>query len=96
MILTPVLFDTGTEPYSYIEDRFLDGSSILLPKNSSVDIVTNSGFKYSYVTTAKENLTYVENPTFSSVDVTIFGLEFFLKNQFLMDYTNNRIGLKND
>jgi hypothetical protein len=94
-VSTALLFDTGTEPYSYIEDKAATGTS-LLPDSSSVSCATTSGFNYSYKTTAKENLTYLENPTTSGGQISIFGLEFFLTNEYMLDFVNHRLGVKNN
>jgi hypothetical protein len=90
-----LLFDTGTEPYSYILDKTATGTS-LLPINSTVSCATTSGFNYSYTTTATENLTYVENPNTQGGSISIFGLEFFLTNSYLIDFTNHKLGVKNN
>jgi len=93
---TNVLFDTGTEPYSYIEDPTAPTALTLLPENTSVSVATNSGFNYSYTTTATENLTYTENPNTSGTDVTILGLESFLNNEYMLDFTHHKLGLKSN
>lgn len=94
-VSTQVLFDTGTEPYSYIEDPAA-GALSLLPTNSTVNVSTTSGFNYSYTVTNTDNLTYIENPNTSGANVTILGLEFFLTNEYMLDYTNNKLGVKNN
>ncbi|TWJ04786.1 hypothetical protein JN11_00507 [Mucilaginibacter frigoritolerans] len=92
-----VLFDTGTEPYSYLEDPTYAGSGTnLLPTNSAVSVSTTSGFTYSYVTSATENLTNVENPGTANGNETVFGLEFFLNNEYMIDFTDHKLGLKNN
>jgi hypothetical protein len=92
-----VLFDTGTEPYSYLEDPTYAGKGTdLLAANSSISVSTTSGFNYSYTTSATENLTNVENPGSTGGDVTIFGLEFFLNNEYMLDFTDHKLGLKNN
>jgi len=97
LVSTPVIFDTGTEPYSYIEDKTAaSGSSVLLANNSSVSIATTSGFNFAYTTTAADYLTYVENPGSSTNNISIFGMEFFLKNSYLLDYTDHKLGVKNN
>jgi hypothetical protein len=95
-ISTYVLFDTGTEPYSYIEDKTAADTTVLLPKSTPVAVSLSSGFNYDYTTTSSDNLTYVENPKTSGGDVTIFSLEFFLNNEYLLDFTNHQLGLKNN
>jgi hypothetical protein len=94
-VSTYVLFDTGTEPYSYIEDNSATGTS-LLAQNSAVSVLLNSGFKYSYTTTATDNLTYIENPTTSGANISIMSLEFFLTSEYMVDFTDHTLGLKNN
>ena len=97
LVSSPVIFDTGTEPYSYIEDKAAAlGSALLLANNSSVSIATTPGFNFAYTTTAADYLTYVENPGSSTNNISIFGLEFFLKNSYLLDYTDHKLGVKNN
>lgn len=93
---TYAIYDTGTEPYNYIQDSLANKKIALLPQNSSVNIVTDAQFKYAYTTTAKENLTYIENPSVSKSSISVFGLEFFLNNEYLLDFTNKQVGLKNN
>jgi hypothetical protein len=95
-ISTYMLFDTGTEPYSYIEDKTAADTAVLLPKSTQVAVSLSSGFNYDYITASSDNLTYVENPTTSGGNVTIFSLEFFLNNEYLLDFTNHQLGLKNN
>ena len=93
---TYAIFDTGTEPYSYIEDKTATSSIALLPSNTPVSVSTTSGFIYSYTTTPTENLTYIENPNSTGATISIISLEYFLTGQYMLDYTNHRIGLKNN
>jgi hypothetical protein len=94
-VAAQVLFDTGTEPYSYIEDRTATGIS-LLPQNTSVSVAASSGFNYAYTVSATDNLTYVENPVTTGGQISIMSLEFFLTNEYLIDFTNHKLGLKNN
>jgi hypothetical protein len=93
---TDAIFDTGTEPYSYLEDPTAPNISTLLPSKTPVSIATNSGFNYSYTTSDGDNLTYVENPRTSGGTVSVLSLEFFLNNEYMLDYTNHKLGLKNN
>ncbi|MBV8390335.1 MAG: hypothetical protein JO080_11095 [Mucilaginibacter sp.] len=96
-ITTNTIFDTGTEPYSYIEDSTAGSTAVLLPNNTSVSLTsTPGGFTYSYATSASDNLTYVENPTQSQSNVSVMSLEFFLNNGFMLDYYDHKLGLKNN
>ena len=89
-------FDTGTDPYNFIEDKTAPTTVALLPQNTSVAVATTTGgFNYSYTTSNSANITYLENPSVSGNVVSIFGLEFFLNNEFMLDYTDNKLGLKN-
>ncbi|MBS1531648.1 MAG: hypothetical protein JSU01_15185 [Bacteroidetes bacterium] len=91
-----VLFDTGTEPYNYIEDPTGPATATLLGNGVSVSTTLNSGFNYSFTTSATDYLSYVENPTNSGSNTTVMGLEFFLTNEYLLDFTNHKMGLKKD
>jgi hypothetical protein len=90
-----ILFDTGTPATSIIEDPNAR-NTITLPANSVVSLSTPVGFTYQYTTTATYNLTQVTSPNFSNDSRTIFSIDFFIENEFLTDYTNHRIGLKNN
>lgn len=92
-----VIFDTGTEPYSYLQDPTAGNTAVLLPVNTPVSLTTTpGGFTYSYATSADDNITYVENPTQSGSTVSVMSLEFFLTNEFLLDYYDHKLGLKNN
>ena len=95
-VSTQVVFDTGTEPYSYIEDPAASGTTTLLPEKSPVTLATSTGFNYAYTITANDNFTYVENPNTTGGQVSIMSVEFFLFNEYLLDYTDHKIGLKNN
>jgi hypothetical protein len=90
-----VLFDTGTPSVTIIEDNKANGIGAL-PVNTLVTVTTNKGFVYSYTTTNTSNLTSIENPNVTGDYRTIFSLDFFVSNEFLTDYTNHQIGLKNN
>lgn len=90
-----LLFDTGTPAFANIEDPNATANQTTLPANSIVTITTTSGFTYKYTTTSNYNLTQVENPSFTGDPRTIFSIDFFNDNQFLLDYTHHKIGLKN-
>jgi hypothetical protein len=93
---TQVIYDTGTEPYSYLQDPTGPTALTLLPVNTPVTVSANYGFNYAFTTTAKENLTYVENSKSSGSGVSIISLEFFLNNEYMLDFTNHQLGLKNN
>lgn len=89
-----ILFDTGTPSVTVIED--LTAAVGSLPVNSTVTITTTQGFKYTYITTSTVNLTAVQNPNNTHDNRTIFALDFFFTNEYLTDYANHQIGLKNN
>lgn len=91
-----ILFDTGTPVTTIIEDPNAAVNSAALPANSTVSITTNQGFSYQYTTSSNFNLTQVENPNYSHDTRTVFSIDFFLSNEYLIDYANQRIGLKNN
>jgi hypothetical protein len=95
-ISTDVLFDTGTPQIATIEDPQATNSLGELPVNTAVTIKTVDGFTYSYTTTNTSNLTEVENPNVTGDYRSIFGIDFFVSNEYLTDYTHHQIGLKNN
>jgi hypothetical protein len=91
-----VLFDTGTPLYSTIENKLALMSTGPLPASTQVTITTNMGFTYTYTTTTATNLTQVQNPNATGDYRTIFGIDFFMNNEYLTDYMHHQIGLKNN
>ena len=91
-----VLFDTGTPLFSIIENKLALSSTGPLPAGTQVTVKTNMGFMYTYVTTSVTNLTQVQNPNVTADYRTIFGIDFFMNNEYLADYMHHQIGLKND
>lgn len=94
-ISAQVLFDTGTPSVTIIEDKKATGLG-KLPVNSVVNIITDKGFNYKYTTTSTENLTTIQNPNNSGDSRTILSIDFFIHNEYLTDYKNHQIGLKNN
>jgi hypothetical protein len=95
-VAATLLFDTGTPAISTIEDSGAASKIASLPANTNVTFTTNSGFTYSYTTAGADNLTQVAKPSYTGDPRTIFSIDFFSDNEFLIDYTNHRIGLKNN
>jgi hypothetical protein len=94
---TNLIFDTGTEPFNYLEDPTYTGSSLeLLPASSPVAVSATSGFNYSFTTTPNDYLTEIENANTSGTTVSIISLEFFLTNEYMLDFTDHKLGLKNN
>ena len=91
-----VLFDTGTPSITIIEDPNATNSIGDLPTNTTVTLTTNEGFKYQYITNSTSTLTEVENPNLTGDFRTIFSINFFIQNEYLTDYINHQIGLKNN
>ena len=90
-----VLFDTGTPSVTIIEDNKATGIGPL-PVNTLVTVTTNKGFVYSYTTSSTANLTSIENPNVTGDYRTVFALDFFVTNEYLLDYSGHQIGLKNN
>jgi hypothetical protein len=90
-----ILFDTGTPSTHIIENPAATSNTAALPASTNVGITTGQGFGYNYVTASNYNFTTVQNPSYSHDNRTILSINFFLENEFLLDYTNHRIGLKN-
>jgi hypothetical protein len=93
---TQIIYDTGTEPYSYLQDPNGPTALTLLPVSTPVTVAATYGFNYAFTTTATENLTYVENAKSSGSNVSIISLEFFLNNEYMLDFGNHQLGLKNN
>jgi len=94
-IQTQILFDTGTPSVTIIEDQTANSIGNL-PSNTLVTLTTNEGFKYQYTTNSTSTLTAVENPNTTGDFRTIYSIAFFIQNEYLTDYTNHQIGLKNN
>jgi hypothetical protein len=90
------LFDTGTPSLSILEDKTAVASIGELPAGSVVKVTTSQGFVYQYTTTKTENLTTVQNPNTTGDPRTILSIEFFISNEYLTDYKDHQIGLKNN
>jgi hypothetical protein len=92
-----VLFDTGTSaPLTFLESSKATKDSIgILPANIKLTLNGSSGFSYTHTTNAND-LFYVENPSLSGTTVSIFGLQFFFSNEYMLDYTDHTLGLKNN
>jgi hypothetical protein len=90
------LFDTGTPSISILKNNAATNPVIALPANTTITMSTNKGFSYQYITGNTYNRTNVENNSFSNDVRTIFSIDFFINNEFLMDYANHQLGLKNN
>lgn len=91
-----VLFDTGTPAISTIANSNATSNLAALPAGTPVTLTTSNGFTYSYTTSSADDLTQVAKPSYTGDPRTIFSINFFTENQFLMDYTGHEIGLKNN
>ncbi|MBC7399942.1 MAG: hypothetical protein H7289_08350 [Mucilaginibacter sp.] len=89
-----ILFDTGTPSTHIIENQAATSNTAALPAGTAVGIITSQGFGYNYSTSNTYNFTTVQKPSYSGDNRTIFSINFFIDNEFLIDYTNHRIGLK--
>jgi len=67
-----------------------------LPDNTTVTLTTNSGFTFQYTTNSTNNITQVAKPSYTGDPRTIFSINFFTENEFLTDYRDHKIGLKNN
>ena len=85
-ISTSILFDTGTDPYSYFEDQNAKSEyNTTARQYARYHCTLVREFNYEFTTTPTENLTYIENPKFyNRSNVSIFSMEFFLNNEYLM------------
>lgn len=88
-----LLFDTGNPAITYLADPTVNPNLVMLPAGTTVSVTTNKGFSYQYSTAT--NNTEVVNSIAYGDPRSIFSIDFFVNNYYLMDYQNNRIGLKN-
>jgi hypothetical protein len=95
-VAATVLFDTGTPAMSVIANNASPNNVQNLPANTNITLTTASGFSYSYSTGSTSNLTQAARPSYTGDFRTIFSIDFFTSNEYLLDYTNHRIGLKNN
>lgn len=91
-----LIFDTGTSPYYYIEDPNWSNTPGLVNPNARIQVSTTTGFRYDYTVTATNNLTVVENPASAGGYASLMSLNFFLNNEYLLDFDNHQLGLKNN
>jgi hypothetical protein len=91
-----MLFDTGTPATSIIENPSATANVTTLASNSTVSFTTPQGFTYQYTVSSNYNLTQVEKTSYSNDIRTIFSIDFFISNEYLLDYTHHQIGLKNN
>jgi len=95
-VAATILLDTGTPSTSILENPNATANVTTLGANSTVGITTPQGFNFNYTVSSNYNLTTVEKTSYSQDIRTIFSIDFFISNEYLMDYTNHRIGLKNN
>lgn len=89
-----LLFDTGDPAVTYLADPTVSPNVVTLPANTPVALTTNNGFTYQFNTSS--NNTQVVNSNSTGDIRSIFSIDFFVKNEYLLDYQNHRIGLKNN
>ena len=85
-----ILFDTGT-PVGYTLYNGSAGGSSTLASGTSVQLTTQSGFSYAYTA---DNALFQTTVTSTGQQRCILGIDFFLNNSLLLDYTMHYIGLK--
>jgi hypothetical protein len=91
-----ILFDTGSPAVTLIQNQNAPSNSATLDVGTKVALTTSAGFSYQYTVGPDNNLTTVQKPSYSRDNRTIYTINFFIENQFLLDYANHRIGLKNN
>jgi hypothetical protein len=91
-----LLFDTGDPAITYLTDPTVSANVTTLPAGTPVSLTTTNGFNYQYTTASNSNETQVIKLSYSNDVRSIFDIDFFVKNQYLLDYQNHRIGLKNN
>lgn len=90
-----VLFDSGTNTANFLEDPTFQGkNTIKLGNGSQVGIQTNSGFTYNFTNNTTSIPTFAENPLNSGGLASIIGIDYFINNEYLLDFADHRLGLK--
>lgn len=87
---TNILLDTGT-PVGFTIYNASVGNTTILAAGLPVQLSTQEGFTWGYSTDSQLFQTTV---TYTGQQRSIFGIDFFLTNFFLLDYTEHYIGLK--
>jgi hypothetical protein len=95
-IAANILLDTGTPNISILENPSATSNITTLAANSTVKFTTSQGFSYSYNVVSNYNNTVVERTSYSQDTRTIFSIDFFVNNEYMMDYSGHRLGLKNN
>jgi hypothetical protein len=85
-----VLLDTGT-PLGFTIYNSAEGGSTTLSSGAPVQLATREGFSFAYTTDTQLYQTVVQS---NGQQRCIFGIEFFLNNSVLFDYSEHYIGLK--
>lgn len=85
-----ILLDTGT-PLGFGIYTHMASGTTTLSGGLPVDIRTNEAFSFSYTTDGAFYQTVVTN---TGQQRCIFGIDFFMSNAYLLDYTEHYIGLK--
>jgi len=85
-----ILLDTGT-PLGFMIYNSAEGGSTTLSGGAPVQLATREGFSFAYTTDTQLSQTAVQS---NGQQRCIFGIEFFLNNSFLFDYSEHYIGLK--
>jgi len=91
-----LIFDSGTSPYFYLEDPNWNKAQALLNSNTSVQVSVGDKFNYNYTANAATHPTLVENPFTAKGSVSVISLNFFVNNQYLLDFDHHQLGLKNN
>ena len=93
-----VLFDSGTNVGNFIENPTFSGNFLQMAANSQINITTKSNFTYNFSNNVTSIPTFVENPdsAYSSAPNCVIGIDFFINNEYMDDFTDHKLGLKNN
>ena len=93
-VSTGILFDTGVSETIIEDPHAANGDLGQLADGTIVNFNTSQNFTYQYSASINTNITFMKNPNTTGDARTIYGLDFFINNEFLVDYAHNKIGLK--
>lgn len=92
-----VCFDTGVSNFNNLETGAKDNiNNTILSDKDKITISTREGFNYNFMAGVNSNPTAVQNTANPNDDVNIFAIDFFIHNEYLMNYEAYSLGLKNN
>ncbi|WCT11433.1 hypothetical protein [Mucilaginibacter jinjuensis] len=89
-------FDTGSSGFSNLETGIKGNNNTILSGDDKITLSTRHGFNYNYMAGVNSNPTAVQTTPYPNSDVNIFSINFFDHHEYLLNYENYSVGLKNN